>query len=99
LIDNKLIISMDIKPSNPKFGGDAHTVDQGPILCHIIGSMKVQLNNVKESICFRRDQHNTSPGTVEGKGDIEIHAPMLLSDRGAVESWSIRPQSPSGPGT
>jgi hypothetical protein len=42
----------------------------------------MQPNNVKESISFRRDQHYTSPDTVEGEGDIEIHDPMLLGDRG-----------------
>jgi hypothetical protein len=35
-----------------------------------------------ESISFRRDQHYASLGTVEGKGAIEIHPPMLLSDGG-----------------
>jgi hypothetical protein len=27
---------MDVKPLNPKFGGDAHTIDQCLILRHIV---------------------------------------------------------------
>jgi hypothetical protein len=41
----------------------------------------MQPNNTKESITLRRDQHYTSPDTIEGEGAIEVHAPMLLSDR------------------
>jgi hypothetical protein len=80
LIDDDLSVFADVKPLNPEFIGDAQTIDQGVILCHIIGSMEVQLNNVKESISFRRDQHYASPNTVDDKGVAEIHAPMLLGD-------------------
>jgi hypothetical protein len=63
-----------------EFGGDVQAIDQGLILCHIIGSAKMLSNNVKESISFRSDQHYATPGTVEGEGVIEIHAPMLSGD-------------------
>jgi hypothetical protein len=60
----------------------------------------MQLNNVKESVSFRRDQHYASLGTVEGEGAIEIHVPMLLGEGGgAIESQSIRPQNLLGPRT
>jgi hypothetical protein len=88
LIDDELKISVDVKPLNPKFSGDAQTVDQGLIICHIIGCVEVQPNNIKESISFRRDQHCASPGTVEGKRAIKIHSPMPLSDRGWLLSLS-----------
>jgi hypothetical protein len=65
---------VDVKTWNPKFGGDVQTVDQCLVLCHIVGSMEVQSNNIKESISFRRDQHYASSGTIEGEGAIEIHA-------------------------
>jgi hypothetical protein len=98
LIDNKLGVSEDVKPLTPKFSCDVQSIDQGLILCHIVGSVEVQSNNVKESISFRRKQHYASPDTVEGERAIKIHAPMLLSDRGA-ESQSIRLQNPLGPQT
>jgi hypothetical protein len=41
LIDDELKVSADVKPLNPKFGGDAQTVDQGLILCHIVGGAEV----------------------------------------------------------
>jgi hypothetical protein len=53
---------------------------QGLVLCYIIGSMEMESTNVKESITPRRHQHYTSPGTVEGEGAIEVHAPMLVGD-------------------
>jgi hypothetical protein len=90
---------VDVNLLNHKFSCDAQTVDQHFILCHNVGSVEVQLNNVKESISFRRDQHYASPCTIEGEGAAKIHAPMLLSDRGVTaESRSIRPQNLSGPG-
>jgi hypothetical protein len=55
---------------------------QGLVLCHVIGSTEMQLNNIKESISLRRDQHYSSPGVIGGEGAIEIHVPMLLADRG-----------------
>jgi hypothetical protein len=82
LIDNKLRVSTDVKPLNPKFGGDAQAIDQGLVLHHIVGSAEVQSNNIKESISLRRDQHYASPGVVEGERAIEVHAPILLSDWG-----------------
>jgi hypothetical protein len=82
LIDDELGVSVDVKSLNPELGSDAHASDQGLILHHIIGAMEVQPKSIKESISFMRDRHYTSPGTIEGKGAIEVHAPMLLSDRG-----------------
>jgi hypothetical protein len=41
LIDDELRVSADVKPQNPKFGGNAQTVDQCLILCHIVGGAKV----------------------------------------------------------
>jgi hypothetical protein len=82
LIDIELRVSTDVKPLNPEFGGDAQTTVQCLVLYHIVASTEVQSNNIKESISFGRDQHYTSPGTIEGEGAIKIHAPMLLSDRG-----------------
>jgi hypothetical protein len=100
LIDDELRVSTDVKPLNPKFGGDVQAIDQGLVLHHIIGSAEVQSNNIKESISLRRDQHYASHGTIEGERAIEIHAPMLLSDGGGgVESRFIRPQNPPGSGT
>jgi hypothetical protein len=55
LIDDELRVSTDAKLPNPKFIGDAHAVDQGLILYHIVGGAEVQPNNVKESISLRRD--------------------------------------------
>jgi hypothetical protein len=98
LIEDYLRVPPAINPLNPEFGGDAQTIDQCLILCHIVGSVKVQSNNVKESVFFRRDQHYASPGTIEGAGAVEIHALMLLGEGGA-ESQSIWPQNPPGPGT
>jgi hypothetical protein len=103
LIDDKLGVPTDVNPLNLKFGGNAQDIDQGLVLRHIIGSVEVQLNNIKKSISLRRDQDYASPNTVEGVRAIEINAPMLLSDcevgGGAVESQSIRPQNLPGPGT
>jgi hypothetical protein len=90
LIDDELKVPVNVKPLNPKFGGDAHTVYQGLILDHVIGGTKVQLNNIKELISFKRDQHYTSPSAVEGKRAIEVHASMLLSDLG-VRLLSLGP--------
>jgi hypothetical protein len=41
LIDDKLRVSVDVKPLNPKFGSDAHTVDQCLILRYIVGGTEV----------------------------------------------------------
>jgi hypothetical protein len=37
LIDDELRVFADVKPMNPKFSGDAQTIDQRLILCHIVG--------------------------------------------------------------
>jgi hypothetical protein len=92
LIDNEFKVSTDVKPLNPKFSGNAQVIDQGLVLHHIVGSVKVQSNNIKKSISLRRDQHYASLGTVEGERAIEIHAPMLLSDWG----WGLLSLGPFG---
>jgi hypothetical protein len=38
MIDDELRVTMDVKPLNPKFGGDAQTISQGLVLHHIVGS-------------------------------------------------------------
>jgi hypothetical protein len=81
LIDDELRVSVDVKLLIPEFSSDAQTIDQRLVLCHIVGSVEVQSNNVKEIISFRIDQHYASLDTIEGEGAIRIHAPMLLSDR------------------
>jgi hypothetical protein len=67
LIDDELGVFKNVTPLNPDFSSDAQAVDQGLVLYHIISSTEVQLNNIKESISFRRDQHYTSPNTVKVK--------------------------------
>jgi hypothetical protein len=95
----------DIKPLNPKLDGDAQVVDKCLVFRHIVGCTKVQLNHVEELISLWRDQHHTSPSSVEGIRAIEIHVPVLLGDwrgggeRAAAESRSIWPQNPPKPGT
>jgi hypothetical protein len=92
LIDDEIRVSMDVEPLNPKFGGNAQSIDEVLVLYHITGGTEVQSNNVKESISFKWDQHYASLSLVEGERAIKIHAPMLLSDRGtATESQFIRP--------
>jgi hypothetical protein len=41
LIDNELRVSTDIKLLNPKFGGDAQTVDQCLILRYFVSGVEV----------------------------------------------------------
>jgi hypothetical protein len=41
LIHDELIVSVDVKPLNLKFSGDAQAVDQGLVLYHIVGSAEV----------------------------------------------------------
>jgi hypothetical protein len=41
LIDDELRVSADVKPLNPKFGGDAQTVDQCLVLHPIVGGAEV----------------------------------------------------------
>jgi hypothetical protein len=77
-----LVVSTDVEPLYSELGGDVQAIHQGFVLGHIIGSMEVRPNDVKELVSFWRDQHYTSPGTIEGEGAIEIHAPMLLGVQG-----------------
>jgi hypothetical protein len=77
---DKLGLSSDVEPLYSRFGGDVQAIYLGLVFCHIIGSEKMQWDNVKESISLRRQQHYTSPGTVEGEGAIKVHAPIFLSD-------------------
>jgi hypothetical protein len=41
LIDDEPRVSVDIKPLNPMFGGNVQTVDQCPILRHIVGGTEL----------------------------------------------------------
>jgi hypothetical protein len=41
LIDNELRVSADVNPLNPKFDGDAQTIDQCLILRHIVCGVEV----------------------------------------------------------
>jgi hypothetical protein len=92
MVDNELRVTVDVKPLNPELGGDVQVVDDYLIFYHIIGQAEVKSNHVEESVSLRRNQHYASPGPIESERDIEIHAPMLLDDRGAaIVSWSIQP--------
>jgi hypothetical protein len=82
MIDDELRVSVDLKPLNPMFGGNAHALDQCLLLHQIAGGAEVWSNIIKELISIRRDQHYASPGTIVGERAIEIQAPMLLSDWG-----------------
>jgi hypothetical protein len=53
LIDDEIRVSMDVEPLNPKFGGNAQSIDEVLVLYHITGGTEVQSNNVKESISFK----------------------------------------------
>jgi hypothetical protein len=53
LIDDEIRVSMDVEPLNPKFGGNAQSIDEVLVLYHITGGTEVQSYNVKESISFR----------------------------------------------
>jgi hypothetical protein len=41
LIDDEFRVSMDVKPLDSKFSGDAQIVDQCLVLHHIVGCMEV----------------------------------------------------------
>jgi hypothetical protein len=67
---------------DPDLGGDAQAINKGLVLHHIIGRAEIQLNHVEELISLGGDQHNTSPCPVDSKGIVEVHAPVLPSNRG-----------------
>jgi hypothetical protein len=57
-------------------------VDECLIRRQIVGCVEVQSNHVEESISLRGHQYNASPGPIESEVAVEIHAPVLLGDRG-----------------
>jgi hypothetical protein len=82
LVYDELRVTVNARPLNLELGGDAHADDQCLIFRHIIGCVEVQLNHVDESVSFGGDQHYASHGLVESERAIEIHALLLLADRG-----------------
>jgi hypothetical protein len=42
----------------------------------------MQLNHIEESISLGGDQHNTSPDPIKREGAVEVHALVLLGNRG-----------------
>jgi hypothetical protein len=49
-VDGELEATTDVEPLDPEIGGDVQAIDEGLVLCHIVGRTKVQSNNVEESI-------------------------------------------------
>jgi hypothetical protein len=41
LVDDELRVTVDVKPLNPEFSGDAHAVDECLVFCHIVGHIEV----------------------------------------------------------
>jgi hypothetical protein len=82
LVDDEFRVTMDIKPLNPKLSGDAQVVDECLIFHHIVGCAEVQPNYVEETVSLRREQHYAFPSPIEGERTIEIHALVLMGDRG-----------------
>jgi hypothetical protein len=50
LIDDKLRVAVDVKPLDQELGNDAQAIDEGLILCHIVGRVEMQSNHVEELI-------------------------------------------------
>jgi hypothetical protein len=82
LVDDEFRITTDVKSLDPKLDGNAHAIDECLVFCHIIGHEEVQSNHVEEPISLSGDPYYASPGPVESEGAIEIHALVLLGDRG-----------------
>jgi hypothetical protein len=82
LFDNELRVATDVKLLNPKLDGDAQTVDECLVFCHIVGCAEVYSNHVEEPVFLRGDQNYASPGPVESERGIEIYALVLLGDPG-----------------
>jgi hypothetical protein len=41
LVDDELRVTVDMKPLNPEFSGDAQAVDECLVFCHIVGHIEV----------------------------------------------------------
>jgi hypothetical protein len=82
LVDDKLWVTTDVKPLDPKLSGDAQVVDDGLILHHIVCYAKMQSNHVEEMISLGGDQHNASPDPMESEGAVKVHTPVLSGNQG-----------------
>jgi hypothetical protein len=82
LVDDELRVTVDVKLLNPKLGSNAQDIDECLIFRHIVGHTEVQSNYIEELMSLRGDQCYASPSPVEGERAIEIHALVLLGDRG-----------------
>jgi hypothetical protein len=82
LVDGELRVTVDVKPLNPKLGGNAQAIDEGLISYYIVCHTEMLLNHVKELTPIGGDQNEASPCPIEGEGAIEVHAPVLLDNLG-----------------
>jgi hypothetical protein len=83
LVEDKLRVTADVKPLDIELSGDAQAIDEGLVLCHVVGHAELQSNNVEELIALCGDQHNASPDPIESERVIKVYTPVLLGHRGA----------------
>jgi hypothetical protein len=99
LVYDELKVVMNVKSLNPELGGNAQAIDKCLVFHHTIGHVEVQLNHKEELVSLGGDQNYAFPGPIESERAIEIHAPLLLGDWGAVVPWSLQPKNLLEPGT
>jgi hypothetical protein len=83
LVDDKLRVTADVKPLDIELSGDTQAIDEGLVLCHIVGHTEVQSNNIEELIALFGDQHNASPDPIESERVIKVYTLVLLGHRGS----------------
>jgi hypothetical protein len=50
LVDDELRVVVDVKQLGPRLDGNAHAIDVGLVLCHIVCCTEIQSSHIEESI-------------------------------------------------
>jgi hypothetical protein len=67
-------------------------VDQGFVLCAVVGGLVMDLHDVLELLSLRRDKQYTCACSFEVEGTIEVHYPVFrpLLGRGHLDFCPLR---------
>jgi hypothetical protein len=82
LVYDQLGVTLDIKPSDPKLGGDVQSVDKCLILSNIVRDWKMDSDHIPYAHANRGDDDESYPDSALHQRPIQIHCPILLLHQG-----------------
>ena len=82
LVDDQRGVPVHHEPFDAELDGYTESVETCFIFGGVVGGRKVYLENVSELILGRRNEQNARTSTVDVKGAVKVHHPVLGASSG-----------------